>query len=438
MISLTREGRVKYGCDLDWTMRKDNMKNRFSRMGALVAGAALVGFMAWPASPALAQAKQQPSRAAAKQLKAAEEAIHAKKYDVAAAKIKEVESLPERSPYDEYLVHEMKAFLDFRIKDYASAERDLEANLNSPFAKPSEVPGHVKQLAVLNLTLKDYAKAIDFGNRAVKGGFADDATYEVLEQAYYLKGDQKATLRFVNEYVDLQIKAGKTPKERSLKTIMATCIAIKDQGCETHAFERLVLYYPKGDYWQNLVNSLFSSDDYKSDVPRLQLFRLAVDVNVLKNPKDYAEMAGLDLDQGAAAEAVRVLQKGLDSNVFTEQRDKDKNARLLAAAQKRAESDQAAIAGLTTQAAAAPDGKKDEALGLTLLSLQQYPQAIEALNRSLRKGSLQSPANAQLLLGIAQLKAGNKEEAIKAFRAVKGDPTFEHLANLWVLHARQA
>ena len=415
------------------------MKNKFPRFAALIVAAALVGLVAFgPVSPASAQAKQQPSRAAAKQLKAAEEAIHAKKYDVAAAKIKEVEALPEKSPYDEFLVHEMKAFLDFHNKDFAGAEKDLEANLNSPFAKQSEMPGHVKQLAVLNLTLKDYSKAIDFGTRAVKGGFADDSTYEVLEQAYYLKGDHRATLHFVNDYVDTQIKAGKTPKERSLKTIMATCIAMKDQGCEQHAFERLVLYYPKGDYWANLINSLFTSEDYKPDVPRLQLFRLALDVNVLKNPADYTEMAQLDLDQGAAGEAVRVLQKALDGNVFTEQRDKDKNGRLLAAAQRRVTADQAALPQLSTQAAAAPDGQKDMSLGLTLLSYQQYPQAIEALNRSLKKDGLQSAASAQLLLGIAQLKAGNKEEAIKAFHAVKGDAKFEHLANLWVLHARQA
>jgi len=61
-----------------------------------------------------------------------------------------------------------------------------------------------------------------------------------------LKGDHKATLHFVNDYVDSQIKAGKTPKERSLKTIMATCLAMKDQTCETHAFERLVPVLPEG------------------------------------------------------------------------------------------------------------------------------------------------------------------------------------------------
>ena len=414
------------------------MKNRFPRV-ALIASVGFILLVALAAvNPAFAQGKQQPSRAAAKPLKAAADAIKAKKYDVAAEKLKEVEALPERSQYDEYLVHDMRGYLETRNKDYANAEKDIEANLNSPFAKQSETPAHVKQLLELNLQLKDYTKAIDFGTRAIKGGFADDATYEFLEQAYYLKGDHKATLHFVNDYVDTQIKAGKTPKERSLKTIMATCIAMKDQVCVQHAFERLVLYYPKGDYWANLINSLFTSDDYKSDLPRLQLFRLAADVNVLKNPADFTEMAQLDLDQGAAGEAVRVLQKGLQGNIFTEQRDKDKNTRLLAAAQKRAAADQAALPQMTAQSAAAPNGEKDVALGLTLMSYEQYPQAVDVLTRGLKEGGVQSPANAQLLLGIALLKSGNKDGAMKTFHAVKGDPKFEHLANLWALHARQA
>jgi tetratricopeptide (TPR) repeat protein len=173
-------------------------------------------------------------------------------------------------------------------------------------------------------------------------------------------------------------------------------------------------------------------------MPRLQLYRLALDVNVLKNPADYTEMAQLDLDQGAAGEAVRVLQKGLQGNIFTEQRDKDKNLRLLAAAQKRAASDQAGLPQMTAQAVATPNGQKDVGLGLTLLSYEQYPQAIEALNRGLKTGGVQTPADAQLLLGIAELKSGNKDGAMKAFHAVKGDPKFERLANLWALHARQA
>jgi hypothetical protein len=423
-------------------MRKDNMKNSLPRM-ALTAALGLLAVLALaPVRPVFSQAaaggKQTPSKAAAKTLKAAEEDIKAKKYDAAAVELKKVEALPEKTAYDEYLVNEMQGYLDTRAKNYPGAAKDLEASLNSGFLKPSDVPGRVRELANINLAIKDYNKAIDLGNRAIKGGFADDATYQVMEQAYYLKGDQRATLKFVNDYVDQQVKAGKTPKENSLKTIMSACIALKDQNCEQHAFERLVLYYPKGDYWGNLIVSLFSSDDYKEDVPRLQLLRLAFDVNVLKNPPDFTEMAQLDLDQNNAGEAVRVLQKALDSNVFTEQREKDKNGRLLAAAQKRATADQTNLAQMTTQAGSAPNGQADVALGLTLMGYQQYPQAVTALQQGIQKGGLQAPLNAQLLLGIAQLKAGSKDDALKTFHGIKGDPKFEHLATLWALHARQA
>ncbi len=51
---------------------------------------------------------------------------------------------------------------------------------------------------------------------------------------------------------------------------------------------------------------------------------------------------------------------------------------------------------------------------------------------------MKNDAEAHLLLGIAQLKAGHKDEAVKSFKAVKGDPTLERLANLWILHAKQA
>jgi hypothetical protein len=56
----------------------------------------------------------------------------------------------------------------------------------------------------------------------------------------------------------------------------------------------------------------------------------------------------------------------------------------------------------------------------------------------LTKGGVKSEAEARLLLGIAQLKGGHKDDAVKSFHAVKGDPTLERLANLWSLHARQA
>ena len=51
---------------------------------------------------------------------------------------------------------------------------------------------------------------------------------------------------------------------------------------------------------------------------------------------------------------------------------------------------------------------------------------------------IQIGASLVLLLGIAQLKAGDKDAAVKTFKSVKGDPVLERLADLWSLHAKAA
>ena len=60
-----------------------------------------------------------------------------------------------------------------------------------------------------------------------------------------------------------------------------------------------------------------------------------------------------------------------------------------------------------------------------------YPQV-------LAKGGLKNEADARLILGIAQLHAGKKDDAQKTFELVKGDPKLERLAHLWEIRARTA
>src|SRR5690606_32938629 len=187
-------------------------------------------------------------------------------------------------------------------------------------------------------------------------------------------------------------------------------------------------------YWQNLLDSLFRQDN--DDPTKLQLFRFASEVDVLKRADDYSEMAQLAIELGAPGEAVRILEKGFKENVFPDQRTRDKNQRLLASAKKNAATEQAALPKLEKEAAADQTGAKDIELGLALLSYQQYPKAIEVLKRGIQKSSGKNVAEAHLLLGIAQLKAANKAEAVKSFQAVKGDAKLEQIADLWALHAR--
>jgi tetratricopeptide (TPR) repeat protein len=77
-------------------------------------------------------------------------------------------------------------------------------------------------------------------------------------------------------------------------------------------------------------------------------------------------------------------------------------------------------------------------VGLAYLGYQQYDKALDQLNKGVTKGGVRNDGEARLLLGIAQFKSGKKDEAVKSFKAVKGDANLERIAELWSLHAKQA
>lgn len=420
------------------------MKSRLHWVASIAGGMlAVAGLNLTVSAPAWAQTAngQKVSKAVATPLKAAQDALKAKRYTEASAKLREVDAIAGKSPYEQYLVDEMKGYIAGATKNFQEAARALEASLESGFVPSSEVSKRVVSLFKINYQLKNYDKALEFGNRAIKGGYATDDVYTLMAQTYYLKGDYRSTQKFVENYVDGQVKAGRTPKEESLKFIMSACTKLNDTPCVTRTLEKLVAYYPKNDYWQGLMASMMNSNDV-NDRNKLQLFRLASEVDVLKHSEDYTEMAQLAQEQGAYAEAERILKKGFEKKVFTDQRSVDKNNRLLAVIQKSLAADKAELAKKAQAASASPNGDDDVNVGIAYLSYQQYPQAIQALQAGLSKPFTdpkpRSQAEVKLLIGISQLASGDKDSALKTFRTVKGDPQLERLANLWSLHARQA
>ncbi|MFL6601144.1 MAG: tetratricopeptide repeat protein [Steroidobacteraceae bacterium] len=420
-----------------------NANNKAVRQGVArwVIGAVLLGTVTvMSGSPAFAaDDKKAPkvSKDLAKTLKEAQDLETAKKYSDALAKLKEADANPKKIPYDQHVINELEASAYIKQNNYAEASKALEASVNDGFLTEKEQAAHIKAIAQINYQLKNWDKAIEYGNRAIKGGFADDEMKTLVGQTYYLKGDYKGTLKFYDGLIDSQIKAGQTPKDEAMQLALSACIKLNDNDCTTHELERLVEYHPKTEYWQQLLYSLRSTKGL-SDRSTLQVYRLMSEVDVLKEATDYTEMAQLAIEQGNPGEAQHVLEKGFQKNVFADPRSKDKNTRLLESAKKAAQTDLATLPKVEKDADAASTGDKNVGVGLAYLGYQQYDKATDQLNKGLTKGSVRNEAEAHLLLGIAQLKSGKKDEAVKQFKAVKGDPNLERLAELWSLRAKQA
>jgi len=406
-------------------------------LGAAVAAIAVLA----SAPSALAQEKGEKgpknSPALAKPLKEANDALKAKNYSDAITKLKAAEGVAGKTPGDQYIIDEMLSFAYIKTQNYTEAAKVMEAKLDSGLTPQAEQPTLVKQLATINYQIKNYDKAVDFGNRAIKGGYADDQIKTIVGQSYYLKGDWKNTLKFEDDIVNTQIKNGQTPTNESLALVYSACTKLQDEACQTRAVEKMVTYYPKPDTWAQLLYGI-RKETSNNEANLLQTYRLMLDTDVLKDPTDYTEMAELALDHGSPGEAQHVLEKAQSKNVFTDQRSKDRSQRLLDSAKKRATADQAGLPKLEKEADAAATGVKNVAVGNAYLGYGEFDKAADQLTKGLSKGSVKSDADARLTLGIAQLKGGHKDEAMKTFKAVKGDPTLERLANLWTLHAKQA
>lgn len=399
---------------------------------AVAAAAALAAGVAG-SSTAWAAEGQQVSKAAAKILKAANDAYQAKKWDECVKKANEGANVAGHTAFDSYVANQLLGSCYQRLGNNEEAVKAIEAQIESGFMPAAQQAQFLKSLAVIYYQQKNYAKAVDFGNRVIKGGGGDTEIYTVVGQGLYLQNKYGEAAKFISDYVKDQEAKGQQPKEQTLILLRSAYERGDNNAGSADTLEKLVMYYPKKEYWNNL---LYSVRKLKlTDRQTLQVYRLMIATQTMQQASDYAEMAELAISGGNPGEAQKVLEAGNAANVFTEQRDKDRTARMLNSLKDSTAKDLASLPKLEAEAKNAKNGEVDVALGNAYLSYGQNDKAVAAFNAGLAKGSLKNLADAQLTLGIAQVRAGDKAGALKSFRAVKTDDAATmRIAKLWSLY----
>jgi len=379
------------------------------------------------------------SKTIAKPMIAAQEAQRAKRWQDMLARVRDAEAAPgAKSAFDLYNMAEFRGYAYHNLRQDADAARELENALNSPCMPEARKLERYKTLVGLYSSLKTYPKVIDYATKALR--VARDPDMQVaLSQAYYQSGNNKDAARVMNELLTSLEQGGQRPKEQQLLLVRAACEKAGDNGCVSRVFEKLVIYYPKPEYWQNLMKALRGNTD---DIQAHNVMRLALYVNVLKDPDQFKEMAQLALEEKLSCEAQTVLEQGFARKAFVEKRDIDVNQRLLEAAKKEVAIEKPALPKNEAAAKAAATGDALVKTGAQYLACGDAAKGVELIQAGISKGGLakgdpkeaERNDEASMLLGIAQLKSNNKAEAAKAFKAVKKDPTMVRIAKLWLLN----
>ncbi|HXF78350.1 MAG TPA: hypothetical protein VN598_05785 [Usitatibacter sp.] len=361
-----------------------------------------------------------------KPLQEAQRLIKARKGREAMAEIAKAEAVPNRTAYENQIIAQMKAAASSGSGDNDATIRNNMALLDSGKAG-GEARTLVQGIAVAYYNKKEYGEAAKWTQRYFKEGGSDPAMRAVLLQSYYLQGDCAAVDHAVNEN-----RASETDLQ-----MIEDCYRRKgDSGGYVRAMEALVVNYPKKEYWTILLTNVQKKPGFAADRLAVHVYRLRMATGNLSKPEDYMEMAQLALQAGVPSEAKEILEKGYEARVLgsgpdapREQRLRDLIAKNLAESQKTRAKDEA-------DALNAKDGNDLVRVGLNYVYEGNATKGISLVEQGIKKGNLKRPEDAKLLLGEAELKAGQKQRAVQMFREVKGSDGTADIARLWVLQAR--
>jgi tetratricopeptide (TPR) repeat protein len=370
-------------------------------------------------------------------LKAAQEAIGKKQFDVADAKLKEAQAVEKKTPYDQFKIYEITAYMYAQQQKYTEVAGIYEKYLETPQYIPAEQASKLpKVIGQLYFNAKNYAKAEDYTRRWLKDNPGDTESWQLLSQTHYVNKDYKQCKDAAASAISAAEKAGSAPKELWLQLTQTCSMQLDDQAGVVAAYEKLVRYYPKTDYWERLLDRAARNE--RNDRVMLGIYRLQGDVGALKRPDQYMEYAQIAADQAMPGEGLKVVQTGFEKKVLgVDAKDKERHERLLTAMKEKADADRKQLPQYEkeAQASTAATGQLDAGLGLAYFSYDMYDQAIQALDKGLKKGGLKNPDEYRIALGISYLRKGQRDQARSAFKAVPADSPMAKVADLWELRS---
>lgn len=383
--------------------------------------------------PKAAAKPPQVSRTIIKPMIAAQDASKKEQWGECVAKLREIEAVPNLTGYDTYVFNDMLGFCALRAGDNALALQAWSKVLDSEFSDAARSASLRKGLLQLSYQAKDYAQAVGYGRRLIADGVADESVHLLTIQSYYLNNDFKTAETLSRDYIASLEAKSQTPPDVALQLYASACIKQENDACTLGALEKQARYFPKKETWPNLTLLMFRAG---GDANTLNIFRLAREMGGMTRGEEYTEMAQLSIEKGLPGEAQATIEEGKAKGLFANKATQELADRLLATAKAQAVADKPTLLKQDTEAAARKNGEVDARIALAFLSYGDFEKSIAAFERGLAKGNVRNANEARLNLGIAQLKAGRKENAAATFAAVQGDETLQRLARLWSMKTR--
>ena len=370
-----------------------------------------------------------------------------KKIGPAKAKIALAEAMADKTPYENFILARLKLSAAIDEDDAAGATQLMERLLvlnegtgsapgSTSWIKPDELPRLLQAVAISHYRTKSYEQAAAWTERSIKAGSVDQKSQDIRLQSYFLANNFAKTTELAEEEIAAAQKAGRPPAFNALELLAQSRDKLKDVPGGTRAIELLVQYYPKKDYWQSLVNRIWSKADLATRL-QLDVFRLASQLGTLSERNDYSEYVDYAQKAGYSGEALRAFDAGVAAGFLGAGADAAKDQKLRTKLVTESEQDKKTQAADIANALKKPDGTGMVTVGLGLVGAQQFDKGLELMEKGIAKGVPKRPEEARLHLAIAYAWAGQTDKAIQTFATVSGKEGLDELARYWAMAIRK-
>jgi len=352
----------------------------------------------------------------------------------ALTKVREAEAVSGKTATEQLTIDRMKAAAAQRAGDMNTAVQALEAIYGR--VGGSEKGQIAEQLSSAYAQLRNNNKATEWLNRAIEAGNNSAGVRQMQSYLQSVSGDYNAIARDAAAAVASAERAGRRPDEGDLLRLADAQQRLNNMGGYGATLEKLVLNYPKKDYWSaylaRLPRKAGFSQRYELDVLRLRLA-----AGVLEKEGEFMEMAQLALQARLPAEGLRIAEAGFKSGALGTGAEAGRHQRLRDLAIKREAESKADIAERAAQARSSGNGDDMVSVGYAMVTLGQVDAGIKLIEEAIAKGKPRHVDEARLRLGMAQLqspKAGSA--AVATLRSVKGSDGAADIARLWLAVGR--
>ena len=407
-------------------------------MKSIVRAALVISLMGCAASVAVmastAASAAEEAKVGAKVGKALNDAIKAAQagdLPGAMAAIKVAQAVDDKTPYEDYKVNAILAYVAVKMNDMATATTATEAAADSPAVPDSEKLELLHNAVILAVQANHFQKAIVYGQQLQAANGLDATTEALLARAYFELKDFAHAQQFAQMSIDAAKAAGKAPNEMALEIILnAQANQHNDVGVK-QTLENMALQYNKPEMWGQLIETALNGKNVK-DADALYLLRLKMMVPDAMRSEDYTVLASVAQTQTYSTEAFDVLQKGIARGKITAaQAGPTYNQ-----SRKDAAADQHDLGTIASSAEKSKTGQQDIKLAEDYWGYARFADAETAARRAIAKGGMKDPSEGPMVLGMVLVAEGKFSDAVQTLSQVSGPASRTNTAHLWSLYAQ--